>query len=136
MLSSRFLLLLGFVFTAVAQQPMYAQCGGIGWTGGTACVSGAVCTKLNDYYSQCLPGSGSSTTAPPSSSTNTTTSKPGTSTTSTSASPSGTRRLANMSPEWQAAYTKVCSRVAYVGSSMFTLRTLGSCSSCQVEPFR
>ncbi|KAF5355704.1 hypothetical protein D9756_003946 [Leucocoprinus leucothites] len=117
MLSSRFLLLLGFVFTAVAQQPMYAQCGGIGWTGGTACVSGAVCTKLNDYYSQCLPGSGSSTTAPPSSSTNTTTSKPGTSTTSTSASPSGTATTPNMSPEWQAAYTKARAAVAKLSLS-------------------
>lgn len=30
----------------------WAQCGGVGWTGATACVSGATCTKLNDYYSQ------------------------------------------------------------------------------------
>ncbi|KAJ1303523.1 hypothetical protein OPQ81_011708 [Rhizoctonia solani] len=33
--------------------PKYGQCGGIGWTGGTTCVSGSTCTKLNDYYSQC-----------------------------------------------------------------------------------
>ncbi|KZV68269.1 carbohydrate-binding module family 1 protein [Peniophora sp. CONT] len=32
----------------------YAQCGGIGWTGPTTCVSGFTCTKANDYYSQCL----------------------------------------------------------------------------------
>ncbi|KAF2630107.1 carbohydrate-binding module family 1 protein [Macroventuria anomochaeta] len=32
----------------------WAQCGGIGYTGATACVSGATCTKQNDYYSQCL----------------------------------------------------------------------------------
>ncbi|KAG8987281.1 hypothetical protein FRB94_005166 [Tulasnella sp. JGI-2019a] len=32
----------------------YGQCGGIGWTGGTACVSPYVCTYSNDYYSQCL----------------------------------------------------------------------------------
>ncbi|KDN37334.1 hypothetical protein RSAG8_10222, partial [Rhizoctonia solani AG-8 WAC10335] len=32
----------------------YAQCGGIGWTGATACVSPLTCTVLNDYYSQCL----------------------------------------------------------------------------------
>ncbi|KAF9015554.1 endoglucanase [Cyathus striatus] len=54
---------------ANAQQQLYAQCGGIGWNGGTSCVSGAACTKLNDYYSQCLPGSASPTTptssAPP-----------------------------------------------------------------------
>lgn len=27
-----------------------------------ACISGAACTKLNDYYSQCIPGA--ATTAP------------------------------------------------------------------------
>ncbi|KAJ3546050.1 hypothetical protein NM688_g5554 [Phlebia brevispora] len=36
-------------------------CGGIGWSGGTTCVSGSyirtACTVLNPYYSQCLPGS-------------------------------------------------------------------------------
>ncbi|OCL10685.1 carbohydrate-binding module family 1 protein [Glonium stellatum] len=32
----------------------YGQCGGAGYTGATTCASGATCTKLNDYYSQCL----------------------------------------------------------------------------------
>ncbi|CAE6491286.1 unnamed protein product [Rhizoctonia solani] len=32
----------------------YAQCGGIGWTGATTCVSPYKCTVLNEYYSQCL----------------------------------------------------------------------------------
>ncbi|KAK0628349.1 glycosyl hydrolase family 61-domain-containing protein [Bombardia bombarda] len=32
----------------------YAQCGGSGWTGCTACASGSTCSKSNDYYSQCL----------------------------------------------------------------------------------
>jgi len=32
----------------------YAQCGGNGYTGATACASGATCTKQNDYYSQCI----------------------------------------------------------------------------------
>ncbi|CAE6530259.1 unnamed protein product [Rhizoctonia solani] len=32
----------------------YGQCGGTGWTGATACVSGSTCTKVNDYYYQCL----------------------------------------------------------------------------------
>ncbi|KAG9103307.1 hypothetical protein FRC06_011443 [Ceratobasidium sp. 370] len=45
-----------------AQQPIYAQCGGTGWTGGTTCVSGTTCQKLNDFYYQCLPGSATSTT--------------------------------------------------------------------------
>jgi len=32
----------------------YGQCGGIGWTGATACVSGSTCTMVNTYYYQCL----------------------------------------------------------------------------------
>jgi cellulose 1,4-beta-cellobiosidase len=32
----------------------WAQCGGNGWTGPTTCVSPYVCTKSNDWYSQCL----------------------------------------------------------------------------------
>ncbi|KAG9076597.1 hypothetical protein FS749_011588 [Ceratobasidium sp. UAMH 11750] len=45
-----------------AQQPAYAQCGGQGWTGGTTCVSGYVCTYSSQYYSQCLPGTATPTT--------------------------------------------------------------------------
>ncbi|KAH8100978.1 glycoside hydrolase superfamily [Cristinia sonorae] len=48
-----------------AVQQEWGQCGGIGWTGATACVSGTVCSKMNDYYSQCIPGS--ATAAPPAS---------------------------------------------------------------------
>jgi cellulose 1,4-beta-cellobiosidase len=32
--------------------------GGTQYTGSTECVSGYTCTYSNDYYSQCLPGSG------------------------------------------------------------------------------
>lgn len=32
----------------------WAQCGGSGWTGCTACVSGTTCQYVNDWYSQCL----------------------------------------------------------------------------------
>lgn len=62
---------------SLAVQPIYAQCGGIGWTGDTTCVSGTTCTKLNDWYFQCLPGATttSPTTTPPST-TITTTSPP------------------------------------------------------------
>ncbi|KAH8898877.1 cellulose-binding family II protein [Thozetella sp. PMI_491] len=38
--------------TALAQQ--YGQCGGIGWTGPTVCVSPYTCKYSNDWYSQCL----------------------------------------------------------------------------------
>ncbi|KAF4576634.1 Beta-glucosidase cel3A [Pleurotus pulmonarius] len=55
---------------ANAQSPLYGQCGGIGWSGATTCVSGSSCQKLNDYYSQCLPGAAPTsapTSAPPTS---------------------------------------------------------------------
>ncbi|CAE6363705.1 unnamed protein product [Rhizoctonia solani] len=39
---------------AAGTVPKYGQCGGIGWTGATACVSGSTCQKINDHYSQCL----------------------------------------------------------------------------------
>ena len=34
--------------------PRWGQCGGNGWNGPKACVAGTTCTKLNDYYYQCL----------------------------------------------------------------------------------
>ncbi|KAK6528043.1 hypothetical protein TWF281_009300 [Arthrobotrys megalospora] len=43
--------------TTTAAQPVqsqWGQCGGVGWTGPTACVSGTTCNVLNPYYSQCL----------------------------------------------------------------------------------
>ncbi|KAF3932944.1 hypothetical protein ABW20_dc0101913 [Dactylellina cionopaga] len=42
---------------ASAQGGAWSQCGGIGWTGTTTCVSGYSCSVLNPYYSQCLPSS-------------------------------------------------------------------------------
>ncbi|KAG8714646.1 hypothetical protein FRC11_007653 [Ceratobasidium sp. 423] len=44
-----------------AQQGAWAQCGGQGWTGGTTCVAGYTCTYSNPYYSQCLPGTATTT---------------------------------------------------------------------------
>jgi cellulose 1,4-beta-cellobiosidase len=57
---------------ALAQQPVWAQCGGEDWTGGTTCVAGSVCTFSNPFYSQCLPGTASSSAPSPPSSTRTT----------------------------------------------------------------
>ncbi|KAF3931005.1 hypothetical protein ABW20_dc0101668 [Dactylellina cionopaga] len=41
----------------VAQQTVWGQCGGIGWTGAINCAAGNTCIILNPYYSQCQPGS-------------------------------------------------------------------------------
>lgn len=40
--------------TATGTVAQYGQCGGIGWTGATSCVSGFTCQVINDYYYQCL----------------------------------------------------------------------------------
>nr|BAF80327.1 cellobiohydrolaseII [Polyporus arcularius] len=83
---------------AYAQAPVYGQCGGIGWSGATTCVSGSVCTKQNDYYSQCLPGAASSApTSPPTTSapSSTPVSTPPTGTTTGGSAPSSTPAAGN-----------------------------------------
>ncbi|KAF8609380.1 beta-glucosidase [Ceratobasidium sp. AG-I] len=107
---------------ALAQQPLYAQCGGIGWSGGTTCVSGATCTKLNDYYYQCLASSATTTTSKTTSipvTVTTTisassTSVSTTSTTSSSTATTATTTTAGSTPTgaWAAAITKAKTAVA------------------------
>lgn len=46
-----------------AQQTLWGQCGGIGWTGPTNCVAGAACSTQNAYYAQCVSATGGQTTA-------------------------------------------------------------------------
>lgn len=48
-----------------AQQQAWGQCGGRGWTGQTTCVSGYTCVAQNEWYSQCIPGTGGQTTTTP-----------------------------------------------------------------------
>ncbi|KAF8713856.1 putative xylanase, Glycoside hydrolase family 10, partial [Rhizoctonia solani] len=54
------------VLAAVAVQTVqgvavWGQCGGSNWTGGTTCDAGSYCKDQNDYYSQCVPGTASTT---------------------------------------------------------------------------
>jgi len=46
--------------TVLAQGAAYAQCGGTGFSGATTCVSGYECSEINEYYSQCIPGTAAS----------------------------------------------------------------------------
>ncbi|KAK6353680.1 hypothetical protein TWF696_005642 [Orbilia brochopaga] len=98
---------LALVSGAAAQQTMWGQCGGIGWTGPSNCVAGASCSTLNPYYAQCLSGGNNNPTTTASrttsrttttttrvtttSSTRTTTGPTRTSTTTTRTSTSTTR---------------------------------------------
>ncbi|KAJ4487740.1 endo-1,4-B-xylanase A [Lentinula aciculospora] len=91
-LSAIFLGLAAYVSLAIAQSQEWGQCGGIGWAGSTTCVSGTACTVINPYYSQCLPGT-ASTTPPVITPTTTPTTPPSTGPTSTVSippSPTGT----------------------------------------------
>ncbi|KAL2201936.1 fungal cellulose binding domain-containing protein [Sarocladium strictum] len=81
-------LAIGAIHHAVAQQPIWSQCGGKDWTGPTTCVSGTYCRKADEWYSQCVPGT-ATTTASQGSSTLATSTRSTTST-RTSAAPGGT----------------------------------------------
>ncbi|CZT00466.1 related to endoglucanase [Rhynchosporium agropyri] len=37
-----------------AEEPLWAKCGGTGYTGSGECVAGATCKVINEYYSQCV----------------------------------------------------------------------------------
>ncbi|KAE8551208.1 hypothetical protein EYB25_007444 [Talaromyces marneffei] len=51
------------VLTGVeAQQSVWGQCGGQGYTGATSCAAGSTCSTQNPYYAQCIPATATSTT--------------------------------------------------------------------------
>ncbi|KAK8114769.1 fungal cellulose binding domain-containing protein [Apiospora kogelbergensis] len=58
--------LLSFSGAVSAQQQLWGQCGGLGYSGIKTCVEGAVCQVSNEYYSQCIPGTAVPTSAAPS----------------------------------------------------------------------
>ncbi|KAK7042480.1 4-O-methyl-glucuronoyl methylesterase, partial [Favolaschia claudopus] len=76
--------------------PQYGQCGGQGWTGPTTCPANWACTVSNDWYSQCLPGS-ATTTGPTTTISTTKTSTGGSTASSTSTASSGSATLV---PGW------------------------------------
>ena len=47
-----------------AVQP-WGQCGGMGFTGDTACAQGWGCKEINPYYSQCIEGAGNGNSSAP-----------------------------------------------------------------------
>jgi endoglucanase len=86
--------------SALAQQTVWGQCGGIGWSGATTCVSGSCCHTQNDYYAQCTPGAGCAgagttltTTAKTTTATTTVKTTTKATTTTTSSTPSSTGRV-------------------------------------------
>ncbi|KAJ7440858.1 CEL4a mannanase [Mycena latifolia] len=61
MIRSTLLILALSLTSALAQSPVWGQCGGVSWTGPTTCAAGSVCTFSSAYYSQCLPGTATTT---------------------------------------------------------------------------
>ncbi|CAA7265363.1 unnamed protein product [Cyclocybe aegerita] len=83
---------------AAQQQQVWGQCGGIGWTGPTSCVSGTTCVQLNDWYFQCQPGSAPTTVAPSPPPPTTTAAPPPPPVTTTTAAPPNTTAPPTGSP--------------------------------------
>ncbi|KAI0141532.1 glycoside hydrolase superfamily [Xylariaceae sp. FL1272] len=74
-----------------ATVPVYGQCGGTGYSGDTACASGSYCLAQNAYYSQCVPGTATTTLSTSTTKATTTTTK-ATSTTTTKATTTTTTK--------------------------------------------
>lgn len=85
--------LFALAVSAQTQTP-WGQCGGINWSGATACGSGYWCTHLNDWYYQCVPGTNPSTPTSTTTRTSTTTTTAIT-TTGTSKTTAGTGTATN-----------------------------------------
>lgn len=83
-----YLTIFAFAGAVTAQVSAWGQCGGIDYTGTTTCASGYSCVLLNNWYSQCQPGSGTT-----SMSTSTTTSVP-----SSTGNPAAIRYLGRVNP--------------------------------------
>ncbi|KAF5023471.1 hypothetical protein F66182_4471 [Fusarium sp. NRRL 66182] len=58
---------------SAAQSGAWSQCGGDNWTGSKTCISGYTCTFVNQWYSQCIPGSNPPTNPDPTTTLKTTT---------------------------------------------------------------
>ncbi|GJE96637.1 glycoside hydrolase family 27 protein [Phanerochaete sordida] len=117
MLVTGCLLLASFVGGAYAQSQPWAQCGGAGWTGSTACTAGWVCTYQNDYYSQCLQASSSATSRSSSPSSVSTTSSRSSSTVSSTTS---THSSSSASSSSTATLTGIAGTAPTVGPSQDT----------------
>ncbi len=50
--------------TSASRVPAWGKCGGNGYTGPTICVDGYICVYDTEWYSQCLPGTATTTNSP------------------------------------------------------------------------
>jgi len=116
-----------------AQGAAYAQCGGQGWTGATACVDGYHCAVQNDWYSQCVPGAGGNVAAAPKT-TMVTMARTSAAATKTTVQAAATSKAAVEA----AAPASSSGKTMYAGMNIagfdFGCDTSGSCSGAYVDP--
>ncbi|KAJ0337049.1 4-O-methyl-glucuronoyl methylesterase [Colletotrichum chrysophilum] len=123
---------------AVAQQGAWAQCGGIGHTGGTTCITGYYCRYTNDWYSQCVPGSPHLTSSPapqpPSTTLQTSTTSAGSPVTSTSTAPGGGGTACPALPNGLGASTSVLpDPFTFQDGSKVTTKADWSCRQAEIS---
>ncbi|KAI4930829.1 uncharacterized protein J4E92_004662 [Alternaria infectoria] len=121
-----------------AQSAAYTQCGGKGFTGATACVSGYHCEVQNDWYSQCVPGAGAGAASPVASPVPTTMM---TATKAPAAKTSSPAAVAVAAPSKAAVAANAAAssgKTQYAGMNIagfdFGCDTSGSCSGAYVDP--
>ena len=110
--------------TALAQQSVWGQCGGQGYSGPTSCAAGSACSTQNAYYAQCIPG-----TAPPSQST----SKPASPPSSSSGSISSSHTVTSSAPATSGTGLTQLAGINIAGFD-FGCTTDGSCDLTQTDP--
>ncbi|KAJ7090641.1 carbohydrate-binding module family 1 protein/Glycoside hydrolase family 5 protein [Mycena epipterygia] len=127
------LVLIALAATSVrGQGAIYSQCGGQGWAGATTCVAGSTCTVVNAYYSQCLPGS--ATTSTVATTTTVATSTPPASTTATATS-TGTGSSGTCAPNSPAPGSGTLQLVGVnIAGFDFGCNTDGSCTASAAYP--
>ncbi|KAJ7764557.1 carbohydrate-binding module family 1 protein [Mycena maculata] len=85
----------------------YGQCGGIGWTGATTCPANWTCSEINDYYSQCFPGTATTSTTTATTPTTVPSSTVGTGSTSASSTSTATTTASSGSATLAPGYSFV-----------------------------
>ncbi|TFK44673.1 mannanase [Crucibulum laeve] len=126
------LITLALSCSAYAAVPLYGQCGGINYSGDTTCVSGASCTVLNDWYFQCLPGSGGG------SSSSTTSTRTTITSTSTSSGPTSTAAPPSSTGFIKTSGTRFAlngSKYTVVGSNSYWVGLMGLSTSAMNQAF-
>ncbi|KAG8978524.1 hypothetical protein FRB90_008412, partial [Tulasnella sp. 427] len=110
----------------LAAVPLYGQCGGKNYSGETTCVAGASCVYQNDYYSQCLASSSTTTTTTAkttttTSKTTTTTSKSSTTSPTTTKTSTTTTKTSTTASTTTTGSSGTCSGFVRTSGQKFTL---------------